>query len=68
MKRLVVSYGDNTLFDDYVSEFVFSDGPGGVRAEGRFKPPAVERPAPSGGGLLGALTSAAAASRKDPTP
>lgn len=47
MKRLVVTYGDQVLFDGEVAEFSWSDSAGGVKVEGR-----VRGKSGGGGGLL----------------
>ena len=53
MKRLLIAYGDTTIFDAEVDEFTWHDAEGSVAVTGKTKP---ARAATSG--LLDMLTSA----------
>ncbi len=57
MKRLTITYNNQTLFDGEVTELAWTDHPGGVRVEGKTRTPAGGGPA----GLIGMLTAASKA-------
>lgn len=63
MKRLVVTYGDMTLFDGEVGEFHWADSESAISATGKK---AATKP-DTARALLGALGRAAAAKRDEAT-
>ena len=60
MKRLLIAYGDTTIFDADVDEFTWHDAEGSVAVTGKTKP---ARAATSG--LLDMLTSASRTKRAE---
>lgn len=61
MKKLVITYGDMTLYDGDVAELTWQESGSGVKVEGRV------RAAAKGGGILEALGSGLASASKAKT-
>lgn len=67
MKKLTITYGDQTLCEADVAEFQFSESSDAVSVVGKFpKPQRAVRPAAGKSGGFAGLLSAAAQARKEP--